>query len=117
MANGLIDLSNNLAEAVERAGRSVVSIAEGGQHGVSGTCSRNGSWINVTHEGIRVRSQWWRASLSSVGGPQGGGIRGSTNFQRAAIMLTPVQRNRRIPFILVGGRCNYGPRETNRSSC
>jgi S1-C subfamily serine protease len=37
MANTLVDFSNCIADAVERAGQSIVAIREGGAHGVSGT--------------------------------------------------------------------------------
>ena len=42
MANTLMDFSNSLADAVELAGRSIVGVLEGGQHGVSGTQWRAG---------------------------------------------------------------------------
>ena len=49
MANALIDFSNSLADAVEYAGRSVVGILEGGQHGVSGTVCRDGVVVAAAH--------------------------------------------------------------------
>lgn len=49
MANTLMDLSNSLADAVERAGRSVVGILEGGQRGVSGTLWRAGIVVTAAH--------------------------------------------------------------------
>ena len=49
MANTLIDFSNSLADAVERAGRSVVGVLEGGQHGVSGTLWRAGVVVTAAH--------------------------------------------------------------------
>jgi S1-C subfamily serine protease len=49
MSNALIDLSNDLAEAVARAGRSVVSVKEGGRSGVSGTIWRDGLVVTAEH--------------------------------------------------------------------
>jgi S1-C subfamily serine protease len=45
----LIDLSNGFANAVERAGKSVVSVNEGGQAGVSGTIWRDDLIVTVEH--------------------------------------------------------------------
>ena len=56
MANPLVDLSNGLADAVEHAGRSVVGVLEGGQHGVSGTLWRAGVVVTADHT-IRGRQQ------------------------------------------------------------
>jgi S1-C subfamily serine protease len=49
MANALVEVSNGLAEAVERAGRSVLGVLEGGQHGVSGTVWREGVAVTAEH--------------------------------------------------------------------
>ncbi len=49
MSNALIDLSNDLADAVERAGRNVVSVNEGGRSGVSGTLWRDGLVVTAEH--------------------------------------------------------------------
>jgi S1-C subfamily serine protease len=49
MASALVDFSNSLADAVERAGQSVVGIAEGGRHGVSGTVWRDGVVLTAEH--------------------------------------------------------------------
>lgn len=49
MANALIDLSNSLANAVEGAGRNVVGVLEGGQHGVSGTLWDAGVIVTAEH--------------------------------------------------------------------
>lgn len=49
MPNALVDFSNSLADAVERAGQSVVGIAEGGRHGVSGTVWRDGVVLTAEH--------------------------------------------------------------------
>lgn len=49
MSSALIELSNGLADAVERAGRSVVAVNEGGQSGVSGTLWRNGVAVTAEH--------------------------------------------------------------------
>lgn len=49
MSSALIELSNGLADAVERAGRSVVAVNEGGQSGVSGTFWRDGVVVTAEH--------------------------------------------------------------------
>lgn len=49
MANALMDFSNSLADTVEHAGRAVVGILEGGQHGVSGTMWRAGVVVTAEH--------------------------------------------------------------------
>jgi S1-C subfamily serine protease len=56
MASALIDFSNQLAEAVEQAGKSVVVIPEGGQRGVSGTVWRSGIVVAAEHT-IRGRQE------------------------------------------------------------
>lgn len=49
MPNSLIDFSNELANAVERAGQSVITVLEGGREGVSGTVWREGIAITAEH--------------------------------------------------------------------
>lgn len=49
MNNAQIDLSNCFADAVEKAGRSVVSVNEGGRAGVSGTLWRDSLVITAEH--------------------------------------------------------------------
>jgi S1-C subfamily serine protease len=49
MSTALLDLSNSFANAVERAGRSVVSVNEGGRAGVSGTIWRDGLVVTAEH--------------------------------------------------------------------
>jgi S1-C subfamily serine protease len=49
LSSTLIDFSNSLADAVERAGHSVVAIVEGGQTGVSGTIWREGVVVTAAH--------------------------------------------------------------------
>ncbi len=49
MSTVLLDLSNGFADAVERAGRSVVSVKEGGRAGVSGTLWRDGLVVTAEH--------------------------------------------------------------------
>jgi S1-C subfamily serine protease len=49
MSSALVVLSNGLADAVERAGRSVVAVNEGGQSGVSGTVWREGVVVTAEH--------------------------------------------------------------------
>lgn len=56
MASALIDFSNQLADAVEQAGKSVVVIPEGGQRGVSGTLWRSGVVVVADHT-IRGRQE------------------------------------------------------------
>jgi len=56
MANALIDFSNGLADAVERAGESVVGVLEGGRRGVSGTLWRAGVVVTAEHT-IRGRQE------------------------------------------------------------
>jgi len=49
MSGFLVDFSNDLANAVERAGASVISVPEGGRDGVSGTIWREGVAITSEH--------------------------------------------------------------------
>lgn len=56
MASALIDFSNQLADAVEQAGNSVVVIPERGQRGVSGTLWRSGIIVVADHT-IRGRQE------------------------------------------------------------
>ncbi len=49
MPGFLVDFSNELANAVERAGASVISVPEGGREGVSGTIWREGIAITAEH--------------------------------------------------------------------
>ena len=49
MPGFLVDFSNELADAVERAGASVISVPEGGREGVSGTIWREGIAITAEH--------------------------------------------------------------------
>jgi len=49
VANALVELSEAISAAVEFAGGSVVSIMEGGQHGVSGTVWREGVVVTAEH--------------------------------------------------------------------
>jgi S1-C subfamily serine protease len=56
VANELMDLSNSLADAVERAGRNVVAINEGGQSGVSGTLWQDDLLVTAEHT-IRGRQE------------------------------------------------------------
>lgn len=49
MASTLMEFSNNLADAVESAGSSVVAVLEGGRSGVSGTVWRPGIVVSAEH--------------------------------------------------------------------
>ncbi len=49
MSGFLVDFSNELANAVERAGASVISVPDGGREGVSGTIWREGVAITAEH--------------------------------------------------------------------
>jgi len=49
MASALMEFSNNLADAVESAGNSVVAVLEGGRSGVSGTVWRPGIVVTAEH--------------------------------------------------------------------
>ena len=49
MNKSLIDLSDSFADGVERAGRGVVSVNEGGRAGVSGTVWRDGLVVTTEH--------------------------------------------------------------------
>jgi len=49
MPGFLVDFSNELANAVERAGASVISVPEGGREGVSGTIWREGVAVTAEH--------------------------------------------------------------------
>jgi S1-C subfamily serine protease len=54
MTSFLVDFSNELANAVERAGAAVIAVEEGGREGVSGTLWRNGIAVTAEHT-IRER--------------------------------------------------------------
>ena len=49
MSNSLVTFSNELADAVERAGKSVITVLEGGREGVSATVWRDGIAITAEH--------------------------------------------------------------------
>jgi S1-C subfamily serine protease len=49
MPTSLVDFSHELADTVESAGQSVISVLEGGRAGVSGTVLRKGIAITVAH--------------------------------------------------------------------
>jgi S1-C subfamily serine protease len=49
VANALIEFSNELADAVERGGQSIVAVKEGGRSGVSGTVWREGVVVTAEH--------------------------------------------------------------------
>lgn len=49
MPNSLIDFSQDLANTVERAGASVISVLEGGRSGVGGTVWRPGVAVTIAH--------------------------------------------------------------------
>lgn len=49
MSSTLLDLSSGFANVVERAGRNVVSVNEGGRAGVSGTIWRDGLVVTAEH--------------------------------------------------------------------
>ena len=49
MPNSLVEFSNELADAVERAGNSVIVVLDGGREGVSGTIWRDGLAITAEH--------------------------------------------------------------------
>jgi S1-C subfamily serine protease len=49
MPGFLVEFSNELADAVERAGQSVVGVLEGGRDGVSGTVWREGVAVTAEH--------------------------------------------------------------------
>jgi S1-C subfamily serine protease len=49
MANALVAFSNELADAVEYAGRAVVAVPDGGRSGVSGTIWREGVVVGAEH--------------------------------------------------------------------
>jgi S1-C subfamily serine protease len=56
MPNSLLEFSNELADAVERAGKSVIGVLEGGREGVSGTLWRSGLAVTAEHT-IRGRDE------------------------------------------------------------
>jgi len=56
MSSVLLDLSNSFASAVERAGRSIVTVNEGGRAGVSGTVWREGLVVTAEHT-IRAQQE------------------------------------------------------------
>lgn len=49
MASSLVEFSNDLANAVERAGNSVIAVLDGGREGVSGTIWREGFAVTAEH--------------------------------------------------------------------
>lgn len=49
MPNFLVQFSSELADAVERAGKSVITVLEGGREGVSGTVWREGIAVTAEH--------------------------------------------------------------------
>ena len=49
MPNFLVQFSSELADAVERAGKSVITVLEGGREGVSGTVWREGTAVTAEH--------------------------------------------------------------------
>lgn len=49
MASSLVQFSDNLADAVEHAGASVIAVPEGGREGVSGTLWRDGIAVIAAH--------------------------------------------------------------------
>jgi S1-C subfamily serine protease len=49
MSNSLVEFSNELANAVEHSGKSVITVLEGGREGVSGTIWRDGIAITAEH--------------------------------------------------------------------
>ena len=49
VSNSLVAFSNELADAVERAGLSVITVLEGGRDGVSGTVWREGIAVTSEH--------------------------------------------------------------------
>jgi S1-C subfamily serine protease len=54
MASSLVQFSDNLADAVEHVGASVIAVPEGGREGVSGTLWRDGIAVTAAHT---IRSQ------------------------------------------------------------
>ncbi len=56
VSNSLVDFSRELADTVERAGKSVVGVLEGGRSGVSGTVWREGVAVTIAHT-IRGRDE------------------------------------------------------------
>lgn len=56
MSNSLVEFSNELANAVERAAKSIITVPEGGREGVSGTIWRDGLAITAEHT-IRGRDE------------------------------------------------------------
>jgi S1-C subfamily serine protease len=56
MPNSLVEFSNELADAVESTGASVITVLEGGREGVSGTIWRDGLAISAEHT-IRGRDE------------------------------------------------------------
>src|SRR6185369_4602071 len=49
MASAIMEFSNQLADAVEHAGSTVVAVLEGGRGGVSGTVWRDGIVVTAEH--------------------------------------------------------------------
>src|SRR5713226_2408006 len=87
MANTLVDFSNCIADAVERAGQSIVAIREGGAHGVSGTLWASDVIVVAEHT-IRGQEELTAITLPS-GRPAKGQVAGrDPGTDLAVIKLT-----------------------------
>ncbi len=77
MTNFLADCSNELANAVERAGASVITVEEGGREGVSGTLWREGVAVTAEHtirgrDEVTVKLPSGESTTAAVGGRDSG---------------------------------------------
>ncbi len=73
MASSLVEFSNDLANAVESAGNSVIAVLDGGRDGVSGTIWREGLAITAEHtirtcEEVRVILPSGKQTKATVAG-------------------------------------------------
>lgn len=83
MANTLIEFSNNLADVVEHAGRSVIGVLEGGQRGVSGTLWRAGIAVTAAHT---IRGQQEVTVVLPAGGTATASVVGSDPSTDIAVL-------------------------------
>jgi S1-C subfamily serine protease len=86
MSNSLLEFSNELADAVERAGKSVIAVLEGGREGVSGTLWRDGLAVTAEHT-IRGRDEV--TVLLPSGDQAGAKVAGRDHGTDIAILQVP----------------------------
>jgi len=86
MPNTLVAFSTELADAVERAGKSVITVLEGGREGVSGTVWREGLAITAEHT---IRGLDEVTVMLPSGAKTKAGVRGRDHGTDIAILELP----------------------------